>query len=76
MVDNAPWVSSHSTGDFGIGAQVPTSAGTFTLTGGFGGPGCFPSSGVTLDLDLVVNVSTSVSKALEHQYHCTWCLGT
>ena len=60
MVDNAPWVSSHSTGDFGIGTQVPTSAGTFTLTGGFGGPGCFPSSGVTLDLDLVVNVSTSV----------------
>jgi len=61
MVDNAPWVSNYSTGDFGISTQVPTSAGTFTLTGGFGGPGCYPSSGVTLNLDLVVNVSNTVS---------------
>jgi len=59
MVDNAPWISSHSTGDFGISTQVPTSAGTFTLTGSFTGPGCFPSSGVTLDLDLDVNMGTN-----------------
>jgi hypothetical protein len=57
MVDNAPWVSSYSTGNFGISAQVPQSSGTFTLTGGFGGPSCFPSSGVTLNLDLIVNQS-------------------
>ena len=61
MVDNAPWVSKYSTGNFGINTQVPQSAGTFTLTGGFVGPSCFPSSGVTLNLDLVVNQSTSTS---------------
>jgi len=57
MVDNAPWVSSHSSGGFGIGVQVPQSVGTFTLTGGFSGPSCFPSNGVTLNLDLIVSVS-------------------
>jgi len=57
MVDNAPWVSSYSTGDFGISVQVPTSSGTFTLTGSFTGPSCFPSSGVTLNLDLNVNLN-------------------
>ena len=56
MVDSAPWVSKYSTGDFGISTQVPQSAGTFTLTGSFTGPRCFPSSGVTLNLDLDVNV--------------------
>jgi hypothetical protein len=60
MVDNAPWVSSYSSGGFGIGTQLPQSSGTFTLTGSFGGPGCFPSSGVTLNLDLIV-ASTGVS---------------
>jgi hypothetical protein len=54
LVDNAPWVSSHSTGDFGISTQVPTSSGSFTLTGSVTGPSCFPSSGVTLDLDLIL----------------------
>jgi hypothetical protein len=57
MVDNAPWVSSYSSGGFGINTQVPQSAGTFTLTGSFTGPGCFPSSGVTLNLDLNVSVT-------------------
>jgi len=52
LVDNAPWVSSHSTGGFGISTQVPSSPGTFTLTGSVTGPSCFPSSGVTLDLDI------------------------
>jgi hypothetical protein len=61
MVDNAPWVSNYSTGDFGISAQIPTSSGTFTLTGSFTGPSCFPSSGVTLNLDLDVNVSSTGS---------------
>jgi len=55
LVDNAPWVSSHSTGDFGISTQVPTSAGTFTLTGSVTGPSCFPQNGVTLNLDLIVD---------------------
>jgi len=59
MVDNAPWVSNHSVGNFGINTQVPTSPGVFTLTGGFWGPSCFPSSGVTLDLDLVVSYSSA-----------------
>jgi hypothetical protein len=53
LVDNVPWISSYSTGNFGISIQVPTSAGTFTLTGSVTGPKCFPSSGVTLNLDLL-----------------------
>jgi len=57
MVDNVPWVSSYSSGGFGINTQVPQSAGSFTLTGSFTGPGCFPSSGVTLNLDLIVSVT-------------------
>jgi len=61
MVDSAPWISKYSTGDFGISAQVPTSPSTFTLTGSFTGPSCFPSSGVVLDLDLNVVQSGSVS---------------
>ena len=54
LVDNAPWVSSYSTGDFGISTQVPQSVGSFTLTGSVTGPGCFPSRGVTLNLDLIL----------------------
>jgi hypothetical protein len=61
LVDNAPWVSSHSTGGFGINIQVPQSAGTFTLTGSLIGPSCFPSSGVTLDLDLIVSATSTGS---------------
>jgi len=61
MVDNAPWINSYSTGGFGISPQVPQSAGTFVLTGSFTGPSCFPSSGVTLDLDLIVSAGSSVS---------------
>jgi len=57
MVDNAPWVSKYSTGHFGISTQIPSSPGVFTLTGSLTGPSCFPSNGVTLDLDLVVNNS-------------------
>jgi hypothetical protein len=58
LVDNVPWVSSHSTGGFGINTQVPQSAGTFTLTGNVTGPSCFPSSGVTLNLDLIVSIAS------------------
>jgi len=57
LVDNAPWVSSYSTGVFGISTQVPTSSGSFTLTGSVTGPSCFPSSGVTLNLDLILRNS-------------------
>jgi len=53
LVDNAPWVSNYSTNAFGITTQVPTSSGTFTLTGSVTGPSCFPSSGVTLNLDII-----------------------
>jgi len=53
LVDNAPWVSNHSTNAFGITTQVPSSPGTFTLTGSVTGPSCFPSSGVTLNLDII-----------------------
>ena len=52
LVDNAPWVSKYSSGSSSISTQVPTSSGTFTLTGSFKGPSCFPSSGVTLNLDI------------------------
>jgi hypothetical protein len=58
MVDNAPWISDYSSGSFGISTQMPSSPGVFTLTGSFTGPGCFPSSGVTLNLDLDVRVSS------------------
>ena len=61
MVDNVPWVSSYSIGGFNINTQVPQSAGTFTLTGSFTGPSCFPSSGVTLNLDLIVSGSSITS---------------
>ena len=54
MVDNAPWVSSHSVGSFTPSPQVPQSAGAYTLTGSFTVPKCFPSSGVTLNLDLIL----------------------
>jgi len=57
LVDNAPWVSNYSTSAFGISTQVPTSSGTFTLTGSVTGPLCFPSSGVTLNLDIINNVN-------------------
>jgi len=57
LVDNAPWVSSYSTSNFGISTQVPTSSGTFTLTGSVTGPSCFPSSGVTLNLDIINDVN-------------------
>ncbi len=43
--------------DFGITTQVPSSPGTFTLTGSVTGPSCFPSSGVTLNLDIVNDVN-------------------
>jgi hypothetical protein len=59
LVDNVPWISSYSTGGFGINTQVPTSSGVFTLTGSVTGPSCFPSSGVTLNLDLDVNISNT-----------------
>jgi hypothetical protein len=55
LVDNAPWVSSYSTGDFGFSAQMPSLAGTLTLAGNVTGPSCFPQNGVALDLDLIVN---------------------
>ena len=61
LVDNAPWVSNYSTGGFGISAQVPQSAGTFTLTGSVTGPSCFPSGGVTLNLDLIVSVTSTAT---------------
>jgi hypothetical protein len=61
LVDNAPWISSYSTGVFNISAQVPTSSGTFTLTGSVTGPKCFPSSGKALDLDLIVSATSTSS---------------
>jgi hypothetical protein len=65
LVDNAPWVSSYSTNAFGISTQVPTSPGTFTLTGSVTGPSCFPSSGVTLNLDIInyINLYSSTACA-------------
>jgi hypothetical protein len=53
LVDSAPWISKYSTGGFGISTQIPSSTGVFTLTGSVTGPSCFPSSCVTLDLDIV-----------------------
>ena len=77
LVDNAPWVSSHSTGGFNITPQVPQSAGTFTLTGSVMGPSCFPSSGVTLNLDLIVQgISTASGTCASSCPSGAPCIGT
>jgi len=63
LVDSAPWISSYSSGGFGISTQIPSSPGTFTLTGSVTGPSCFPSSGVTLDLDIINDVNYNPATA-------------
>jgi len=51
-VDNAPWVSNYSSGPYGTAIMYSTSQPTITLTGSFTAPSCFPSNGVTLNLDV------------------------
>lgn len=52
VVDNAPWVTNYSSGPYGVAYMYSLSQPTITLTGSFTAPSCFPSSGVTLNLDV------------------------
>jgi hypothetical protein len=54
MQDTVPYKTRYDSVPFGVGPQVPTSPGVFTLNGNFTAPSCFPTSGVTLDLDLSI----------------------
>jgi hypothetical protein len=58
LVDNPPWKQTYMSYPFGGGPQVPTSAGTFTLTGSTTTPSCFPTSGVTMGFDVGVQASS------------------
>jgi len=61
LVDNPPWKSTYVSYPFGGSPQVPTSAGTFTLTGSTTTPSCFPTRGVTMGFDVGVQASSSSS---------------
>jgi len=61
MQDTVPYKTTYDSGTFGITTQVPSGTGTFTVNGSFTAPSCFPSSGVSLNLDLVVYPSSSGS---------------
>jgi len=53
-VDNVPWVSSYSSGYYGSAFIYSTSNPTVIMTGSFTAPSCFPSGGVTLNLDVTL----------------------
>jgi len=57
LVDNPPWKQTYVSYPFGGSPQVPTSPGTFTLTGSTTIPSCFPTSGVTVGFDVGVQAS-------------------
>jgi len=54
--DTAPYRTNYIA-QFGISAQVPASGNTAVITGGVTIPGCFPSSGVAVQLLLDGNVT-------------------
>jgi len=60
-VDNAPWLSNYSSGYYGSTYIFSSSQPTITMTGSFTAPSCFPSSGVTLNLDIIVKPGASSS---------------
>jgi len=57
LVDNPPWISTYSSGLFGISGQASGQSGVLTLTGNITIPSCFPSGGINLGLDFGVNFS-------------------
>jgi hypothetical protein len=58
LVDNPPWITTYSSGLFGVLGQSSTQAGVLTLTGDVIIPSCFPTGGVTLGLDFGVNYTS------------------
>ena len=60
-VDNAPWLSNYSSGYYGSTYVFSSSQPTITMTGSFTAPSCFPSSGVTLNLDIIIKPGASSS---------------
>jgi hypothetical protein len=59
LVDNVPWVSQYSTGLSGLNYGYLSSPGSLLVTSSISVPSCFPTSGVTVDLDFGAKVSTS-----------------
>ncbi len=57
LVDNAPWVSQYSTGLSGLNYGYQSSPSSLLVTSGIGVPSCFPTSGVTVNLDFGVQPS-------------------
>jgi len=78
LVDNTPWISTFSSGLFGISGQAPSQSGVLTLTGNVTIPSCFPSGGIDLGLDFGVNYSTCVggncASSCPSDTNC--CMGT
>jgi len=58
LVDNPPWISTFSSGLFGISGQALGQNGVLTLTGSITIPSCFPSGGINLGLDFGVNYNS------------------
>jgi hypothetical protein len=58
LVDNAPWVSKYSTGLSGLNYGYQSSPSSLLITSGINVPSCFPTSGVTVNLDFGARVST------------------
>jgi len=59
LVDNAPWVSQYSTGTSGLNFGYQSSPSSLLVTSGIGVPSCFPTSGVTVNLDFGVKPTTA-----------------
>jgi len=59
LVDNVPWINQYSTGLSGLNYGYQSSPSSLLVTSGIGVPSCFPSSGVTVNLDFGARVSTS-----------------
>jgi len=57
LVDNVPWVSQYSTGLSGLNYGYLSSPGSLLVTSSISVPSCFPTSGVTVNLDFGVRLS-------------------
>jgi len=51
LVDNVPWVSKYSTGLSGLNFGYQSSPSSLLVTSSISVPSCFPTSGVTVNLD-------------------------
>jgi len=55
LVDDVPWVSQYSTGLSGLNFGYLSSPGSLLVTSSINVPSCFPTSGVTVNLDFGVS---------------------